>query len=243
MAIGLPNPTPNERLGYSLIANVVYDGVQQGIAQEIRRRISGQVIPPEVPFPEKKRQNDQELNAVGPNTGNGSHVFAPELYIMDLMAKKPKEGLIKIQFVPKEIDYRPESNFVAIKSMGRNNPFYHYTGAEDVVSFDISWFWNEEECEDVLRNCKKLEALTKNNGFDEEPHHVAILWNTKMFGDATWLLVSAPYSLSQWNAGYINKSGNTVNTAMMPRYAIQKLTFKRIIPANTTSEDINRITF
>lgn len=164
---------------------------------------------------------------------------------------------IKLPFVPRELQYNPQSNFVGIASFGRNNPYYQFMGSEDIVTFEIDWYSNEKHREDVLYNCRWLEALTKGDGYGSRPHRCMIIWgagmNTagsgqayndgagdKMFGEKSkWLLTAAPYKLSEFNRGYIDKeSGEFVNTHMLPQQAIQQVTFKRLAETNRTHLDI-----
>lgn len=140
---------------------------------------------------------------------------------------------IKIQFTPQELNYSMESSFVPIASMARNNPLYHYTGSEDTLDFVLDWFAETENREDVIRNCKKLEALTKNDSFDKPPHHVKLIWNSVLFSDAVWVVVAAPYKLSMFQA----------HRNMLPQQAVQTITLKRVTENNPTIEQIRKITY
>jgi hypothetical protein len=138
---------------------------------------------------------------------------------------------ISIQFVPQELDYTPDSNFIPIASMGRNNPLYHYTGSEDTLKFTLDWYANIESREDVITNCKKLEALTKNDSFDKPPHPIKLIWNDKLFSKSTWLVVSAPYKLSLFQA----------HRNMLPQQAYQEITLKRLTEFNSSLNQIRDI--
>ena len=48
--------------------------------------------------------------------------------------------IITIQNRPNELNGNPQSAWGSVKSMGRNNPFMMYTGGEDTISFDVSWY-------------------------------------------------------------------------------------------------------
>lgn len=146
---------------------------------------------------------------------------------------------LKLPFVPSELDYQPESNFVGIASFGRNNPFYQFTGSEDTLTFEIDWLSSQENRKDVLFNCRWLEALTKGDAYNEVPHRVKITWGeaNTMFEDSVWLLVSAPYKLTNFVRGY-NKSGKYTSTSMLPQQAYQTVTFKRITKNNRSTSDI-----
>lgn len=164
---------------------------------------------------------------------------------------------VQLPFVPREVQYNPQSNFVGIASFGRNNPYYQFTGSEDTVTFEIDWFAQENHREDVLFKCRWLEALTKGDGYKSRPHRCMIIWGAdsqelslsdqdnwgktdKFFGiKSKWLLVSAPYSLTEFNRGYMdNTTGEFVNTKMLPQQAVQQVTFKRLAETNRTTSDI-----
>lgn len=155
---------------------------------------------------------------------------------------------IKLPFVPGVLEFKPESNFVGLASFGRNNPFYQYTGSEDTLSFTIDWHSNTQSREDVIFYCRWLESLTKANGYESRPHRVMVVWGggsddpsySKLLGpDNKWLLVSAPYTLTQFNRGYRDpETGEVINTNMLPQQAIQNVVFKRLAEHNYTTEDI-----
>lgn len=151
--------------------------------------------------------------------------MAKDLYILDLVTQESLE----IQFVPQEIQYNPESTWVAIASSGRNNPLYHYTGSEDTLAFEIDWHAQIEDRDDVIAKCRWLESLTKNNGWDEPPHHVELIWGS-LFGVPTseWVVTAAPYKLSNFH-----RPSN-----MLPIQAYQQVTLKRI---TTTNRDYSEI--
>lgn len=147
---------------------------------------------------------------------------------------------LKLPFVPRELTYIPESNFVGIASFGRNNPFYQFTGSEDTLTFEIDWFSELNNRTDVIFNCRWLEALTKADGYLDIPHRVNLVWgkDNLLWDDAIWILVSAPYKLTQFNRGYRSKSGEIISTSMLPQQAKQVVTFKRITPTNRQTQEI-----
>lgn len=156
---------------------------------------------------------------------------------------------VQLPFVPRELNYVPESKFVGIASFGTNNPIYQFTGSEDTLTFEIDWFSDQENRRDVIFNCRWLEALTKGDAYQEAPHRVKIVWGGQQTGgnewedpqglweDSVWVLVSAPYRLSQFNRGYM-KDGRYVSTHMLPQQAYQTVTFKRVTTYNRSSQDI-----
>lgn len=139
---------------------------------------------------------------------------------------------LRLPFIPKELKYNPESNFKAIASMGRNNPLYHFTGAEDSLEFEIDWFAEKEDRSDVIKRCKWVEALSKNDGYNNPPPAVILHWNTVMFSDSLWLVTAAPYKMTDFQA----------HKKMLPQQAYQQVTLKRITEANMTGSQILSIT-
>lgn len=133
---------------------------------------------------------------------------------------------LKLQWVPKEIKYKPESTFVNIASPGRNNPFYHFGGSEDSIVLELDWHATDEDRVEAINNCRWLEALTKNDGWDNAPHPVLLDWGNTQFlnagSDEAWLVVDAPYELSQFNRP----------KGMLPVQAYQTITLKRITDSN-----------
>lgn len=134
---------------------------------------------------------------------------------------------LTLQFNPPVLQYQPESDFIAVTSMGRNNPVYYFTGAEDTLEFNISWVSVSEDRKDVLTKVKWLEARTKNDGYINRVHRVKFLYGL-MFTEAIWVITAAPYSLELMHKGY----------GMMPTLARQTLRLKRITENNSTRRQI-----
>jgi hypothetical protein len=136
------------------------------------------------------------------------------------------------QTIPLELSYNPSESagWTAIASSGRNNPLYHYTGSEDSLNFTISWYANEESREDVLRNCKWLEALSKNDGYLKKPHRIKLMFG-KVFNNTTWIVEKAQYKMSMFQR----------DKGMLPALAIQEVTLKRLANTNLTTTEIRKI--
>lgn len=148
-----------------------------------------------------------------------------------------------LPFVPRELSYEPSSKFVGIATMGRNTPFYQFTGAEDTIKFEIDWYALEEKDLDrknVINACRWVEALSKSDGYDGIPHRVKLVWgsNDLLWQDDLWLVVDAPYVLSEFKSGYKEKDGLFTNIGLMPQQAIQTITLKRVTSYNRTTSDI-----
>lgn len=167
------------------------------------------------------QSNPQEVNSPGQSTDH-------RIIIKDTITLEE----VKLPYIPLELDYNPDSKFVDIASMGRNNPLYHYTGSEDILKFTIDWYTAEDSRQDVLLHCKFIESLSKNDGFGNPPHPVILVWGDIMFSDSKWLVTSAPYKLSQFHA----------DRNMMPQQAYQTITLKKITATNLLRDDITKMT-
>lgn len=158
---------------------------------------------------------------------------------------------IVIQNRPNEIQVNPQSTWVAIKSMGRNNPFYMYTGGEDTITFDISWYVSDpDHLEEVLAKCRLLESWTKANGYDQAPPTLKISWgNADLFKNRDFILESCPYRLTNFqNASRANlpsyqentsvRSSEILDKGLYPSCATQTLTFKKVTYGNAGYREI-----
>lgn len=210
---------------FSGVSSIGNDIIQQTVSARIRARIQNAATSPDQPFAEKWAERHKELTEAEPI--KSFNKFDPALIIINLVTLEE----IRLQFVPKILEYTPESNFVSLPSMGRNNPFYQYTGSEDILGFEIDWFFETEDTKDVLERCKKLEAMTKNNGYDMPPPLIKLLWNNVLFNKTTWLMTSAKYTLSNWNG----------QKAMLPRQAIQQVVLRKVTDSNFTHDTIRHI--
>ena len=149
---------------------------------------------------------------------------------------------LNLPFTPKGLDYNVSSNFVAIATMGRNNPHYHFTGSEDTLEFTIDWHSYKDHREDVLYYCRWMESLTKGDGYLGAPHRVKLAWgqDSVMFQDDVWIMVNASYKMEQIVDAYNDSDDKTAFTkvGMLPQQAYQKITLKRVSQFNRTTEDI-----
>ena len=58
-----------------------------------------------------------------------------------------------------------------------------------------------------------------------------------LFEDSIWILVSAPYRLSDFVRGY-KLNNDIISTNLLPQQARQTLTFKKVTDYNLSSSDI-----
>ena len=150
---------------------------------------------------------------------------------------------ITLQNRPPELDFRGETTWATIKSMGRNVPMYHFTGAEDIIQFNVSWYCNDpENPEEVINKCRLLEAWTKSNGYQAAPPIVKIEWgDSGIFDNHNYILTSATYTLKNFQNGYRvrvpGKPATFGNGRLLPAAATQELIFKRVSAYNLSYGD------
>lgn len=156
---------------------------------------------------------------------------------------------LKLQNRPPTIEINPHGTWASIQSMGRNNPFMMYTGGEDTLSFEVSWFANDRDHrEEVLLKCRLLESWCKADGYMAAPPVLKIKWGTAdIFKNCLFILESAPYKLTNFQdryRRYIPSDGQSrrpsylVDGRLYPSCATQQLTFKKVSMTNTVYEDI-----
>ena len=160
------------------------------------------------------------------NDPNNPEARVAQPYFVDMVNCET----LYLQTIPIELTYEPECQWAAIAAPGRNNPNYQFLGAEDTLSLSITWYANEESREDVLRKCKWLESMSKNNGYDEKPHRVKFMFGN-LFNDSEWIITSAKYNLRLFSRPY----------GMLPALALQEIVLKRIMTTNRTTNQIRKI--
>jgi hypothetical protein len=139
------------------------------------------------------------------------------MYLVNLITLEK----LPIQFVPIEMQWAPESNWVVIPSVGRNNPFYHYTGSEQTLSFQLDWNAKAENRQDVIEACRWVENLSLADGYDAEPPPVRLIFGT-VFENYTFIVERAPFSISLFD----------VQNNYMPKQAYQDIVLKRTTGVN-----------
>lgn len=152
-----------------------------------------------------------------------------ELYLVNLDHRNQQIERLKIQSVPLEMRFEPIPEWKMVATLGRNNPFYHYTGAEDTLSFTLDWYSVDERREDVISSCKWVESLSKADGYRRGPARVLLIFG-ELFKNYTWIIESAPFDISLWNGA----------SGMLPRQAYQELTLKRVTNKNLTRAEIRK---
>lgn len=134
---------------------------------------------------------------------------------------------LHFQGLPSELNINPETTWATITPFGRNNPHYHFTGSEDSIEFEVSWYAEKEDRSDVIEKCKWVESLMKADGYDGGPHLVSFIWGD-LFKTHKWIVYAAPYKLSLFSKPH----------GMRPQLATQTITLKRVTDSNLKLRDV-----
>lgn len=100
---------------------------------------------------------------------------------------------VMLQTIPK-IQVVPTANWVAVNSMGRNDSWAMYTGGEEKITMDLTWYSEAPSFQDldsyipyrwdvIVKNVLKLVSWSRANGYAQAPPVIKILWSA---GSETW---------------------------------------------------------
>lgn len=135
---------------------------------------------------------------------------------------------LEIQFVPKELAINRGINVAAIAVVGRNNPFYHYTGGTTGLVFDLDFHAEEENLNDVIRKCKWLESLCYSNSMSEPPEQVKLTWGDLFKKGEVWMVKGFSYKLSMFDP----------SKGMLPRQAYANIALELDVKNNIRTRDV-----
>lgn len=150
----------------------------------------------------------------------------PRVLYLTNLDSNPLER-IAIQSVPTTLSVDPVANWSAIPSIGRNNPFYHYTGGEDEIRFTLDWYSVTESRDDVIKSCRWVESLSRNDGYLGRAPRVHLAWGS-LYKFSEWVVFKAPYDLEVFEPG----------NGLLPIQAFQRLVLKKVSDENTRRDDI-----
>lgn len=156
-----------------------------------------------------------------------------EIIIFNMNGSNSTYQYIVLQNRPPELEFQGETSWAAIKSFGRNVPMYHFTGAEDKIQLQVSWYCNDPNKPwEVIQKCRLLEAWSKSNGYTAGPPVLQLDWGgSGLFDNAYFILTSATYILKQFRDGYVDRRLNNAtwkDGKLYPMSATQELVFSRV---------------
>jgi len=108
---------------------------------------------------------------------------------------------LEIQFVPKTFDINRSANISKIQTIGRNTPFHHYTSGSTELKFQLDFCCEQENRQDVIEKCKWLESLMCNDGYNNPPERIKVIFGD-LFRDEAWVVTGCSYKLSNFDQVY-----------------------------------------
>lgn len=148
---------------------------------------------------------------------------AAPVFIVNLETKE----YIKLHFVPLEVEWESKSNIAAIASIGRNNPFYHFTGGEDTINLELDWHAYDNARQSAIGAANTLKAWSRNDGYKKGLPRIKLIFGN-LFRDHVFIIAAAPYKMSLFQR----------NRGMMPAQVNQTLTLKKVTMSNETRNTI-----
>lgn len=151
--------------------------------------------------------------------------------------------VVMLQNRPVEVKVDPKTSWNSVQAPGRNHPIFIYTGCDDIITIDISWYAdNKENPFDIVNKCRMLESWSKANGYISSPPILGINWGSEssenqLFSDYQFILESAGYTLANFRDKY-RDDGQIKDGKLLPMVITQTLVFHRISQENLTSEEI-----
>lgn len=142
------------------------------------------------------------------------------LYFVSI--KDPNDKL-EIQFVPPELSITRTPDISEIKIVGRNNPLYQYASGTTELSFELDFYADEESREDVIRKCRWLESFTFNDGYENPPSQIKLVYGS-LFRNEVWIIKRVDYRLSQFHKekGYLPQQAYArITLALDPKFNLK----------------------
>lgn len=133
--------------------------------------------------------------------------------------------VLTMPYVPAEISWNPTNNFAEIAAFSRNVPDYQYLGSSQEFSFDIDWYSNEGNYEEIVKMAKLVDSYSRSDGYGKNPPLVK-LSGLHGYDGYFFHIKSAPYRITEKSG----KLGGDVK--IYPRQIIQTVTLQRVAPSN-----------
>lgn len=113
---------------------------------------------------------------------------------------------IAIQFTPNEIAPQRTANYAEIQVVARNNPLQHFVSGSDTMTFELDFFANKENSQDVRERVNWLKALTRTQSRKQAPERIKLVFGD-LFKDEVWIVnsVSPKFSLFDKENGFLPK--------------------------------------
>lgn len=178
-------------------------------------------------------------NIIDKNFGYTQEQYKQQIVIIN-DTKSPVIALA-LQNKPPTIRVDQNTSWAQVRSAGMNNPFQIYTGSEDTISFEISWYATDlRDRSDVITKCRLLESWSKADGYQSAPPVLKLVWgDSDLFGSDLFILSNASYQLSNFQQAIKDPQSKTnINLGLYPNVAIQQIVLKKVSLENQKHSDI-----
>lgn len=140
--------------------------------------------------------------------------------------------IITLPWIPETISMDPVSRLVAIPSVGRNLPFYHYTGSEDTLEFVIDWFFTDDRSrKQAMTMATWVESFSKTDGYSSSLPRIKLVCGD-LFRDSIWLVEHAPYTIRRFSATLLDQLNKDeyeiIKHELLPQQVTQEIVLKRV---------------
>ena len=120
---------------------------------------------------------------------------------LSIISEKSLQRL-EMQFVPSELNIDVVPNIGEIAIVGRNTPRYQNTGGKVTMNFELDFYANDEDRQDVIAKCTWLQSMAVNDGDIHSADRVIVNWGDlfkSLYGRSRWVIKSAPAKYSNFN--------------------------------------------
>lgn len=170
---------------------------------------------------------DHRKNIHREDTGSGTVTSTTngQMYFFGTVRKQ----YLPIQWIPENVEMVRSSDTQPVKVIGRNNPFYHYTTGETLLSMRLDFYSEVDARTDVIERCRWLESFVMNDGFSKPPEPVKLVWGD-LFKDEVWVVKFVNYKLSNFNKSF----------GYLPQQAHVDITLALDLDANSKVDDLRK---
>jgi hypothetical protein len=134
---------------------------------------------------------------------------------------------IEIQYVPRELTDSRGAQYSEVQIVGRNNPILSFGGGADELTFELDFYSEEDNKEDVIRKVRWLQSLVNADGYDDGPEDVRLTFG-KLYANYLWRVKTVIARFSNF----------AENKNWMPQQAYVRVVLSKKTRQNTKIRDI-----
>ncbi len=111
---------------------------------------------------------------------------------------------LEMQFVPEKLSINRQPSVQQVEIVGANLPKLQHQGGERTLSFELDFYAQDANREDVIKKCLWMESLTYRDGSDKPAEKVRMIAG-RLFNKDIWMVKTVQYDLKMFNKkfGYL----------------------------------------